>query len=47
VAALIDKTPAPHLADFIDTVGKLIAAVFDMDGGVAVGNVAAVHVSNA
>ena len=34
VPALVDQAPAPHLADFIDAVGKLIAAVLDMDRGV-------------
>ena len=29
--ALIDQPAAPHLADFIDAVGELIAAVLDVD----------------
>ena len=28
---LVDQPPAPHLADFIDAVGELIAAVLDVD----------------
>ena len=31
VPALVDQAAAAHLADFIDAVGELIAAVLDMD----------------
>src|SRR5271165_5900474 len=41
---LIDEAASPHLADFIDTVGELVAAVLDMDLGVAHRQVAAVDV---
>jgi len=41
MAALVDEAAAPHLADLIDTVGKLIAAVLDVDPGVAERKVAA------
>ena len=36
-----------HLADFVDTVGELVAAVFDMDTGLGMGDVAPVDIGNA
>jgi hypothetical protein len=30
----IDQPASPHLADFIDTVGKLITPIFDADFGI-------------
>ena len=33
VAALVDQPPSPHLADFVDAVGELIAAILDMHHG--------------
>jgi hypothetical protein len=47
VTAFVNKTPVPHLADFIDAVGELITAVFDVDGGITVGNVTAINIGNA
>jgi hypothetical protein len=47
MTALVDKVPIPHLADFIDPVRELIPAVLDMDGGITMRNVAAIHVSDA
>ena len=47
MAALIDQAPAPHLADFIDAVGELIAAVLDGDLGVVARQIAAVDVCDA
>ena len=47
VAALVDQPPAAHLADFIDAVGELIAAVLDMDFGLAERQIAAVYVGDA
>ena len=35
VAPLVDQPPSPHLADFVDAVGELIAAILDVDLGVA------------
>ena len=31
MAALVDEPASPHLADFVDAVGELIAAILDMD----------------
>ena len=47
MTALIDEAPSPHLADLVDAVGELIAAVLDMDGGVAARHISAVDVSDA
>jgi hypothetical protein len=47
MAPLIDDAAAFHLADFIDPVRKLIAAILDMDGCHMLGKVAAVHIGNA
>ena len=47
VAPLVDQAAAPHLADFIDAVGELIAAILDVDLGVAERQIAAVDVSDA
>ena len=33
MAALVDQAASPHLADFVDAVGELIAAVLDGDRG--------------
>ena len=46
VAPLVDEAPSPHLADFVNAVGELIAAILDMDLGVAERQVAAVDVSD-
>ena len=47
MTALVDQTPCPHLADFVDAVGELIAAVFDRDHGVGMRQIAAIDVGNA
>ena len=31
VAALVDHAACPHLADLVDAVGELVAAILDMD----------------
>jgi hypothetical protein len=31
MAPLVDQPPSPHLADFIDAVGELIAAILDVN----------------
>ena len=33
VPALVDQPACPHLADLVDAVGELIAAILDMDRG--------------
>ena len=33
MAPLVDDAAAPHLADFVDAVRELVAAILDMDGG--------------
>ena len=38
---------ARHLADLIDAVGELVAAILDVHRGVGVRDVAAVHIGNA
>ena len=45
--ALVDQVTAPHLADFIDAVGELIAAVLDVDARGGERNVAAVDIGDA
>ena len=47
VAALVDQAAAPHLADFVDAVGELVAAVLDMDAGVRERQIAAVDIGDA
>jgi hypothetical protein len=47
VTPLIDDAATPYLADLVDAVGELVAAVFDMDRGVAARNIPAVDVGNA
>ena len=47
VAALVDQAAAPHLADFVDAVGELVAAILDMDHGVAQRQIAAVDIGDA
>src|SRR5262249_60337719 len=47
VAAEIDDPPSPDLAHLVDPVGKLIAAVLDMDRGLRERKVAAVDVGDA
>ena len=47
VAALVDQLAAPHLADFIDAVGELIAAILDVDARMRERQVAAVDIGDA
>ena len=47
VAALVDQRAAPHLADFVDAVGELVAAILDMDHRVRVRQIAAVDIGDA
>jgi hypothetical protein len=44
--ALIYEAPSPHLANFIDAISKLIAAVFNGDLSVAPRQITAIDVSN-
>ena len=45
--SLVDQQPVPDGTDFIDTVGKLKAAVLDMHLRRAMRNVAAIDIGNA
>src|ERR1700689_11849 len=47
MAPFVDQAPVPHLADFIDAVGELVAAILDVDGSVAGRKIAAIGVSGA
>jgi hypothetical protein len=47
VAPLVDDAAAPHLADFVDAVRELVAAILDMDGGCPLRQITTVHVSDA
>ena len=47
VAALVDQPAAPHLADLVYAVGKLIAAVLDVDASLRQRKVAAVDIGDA
>ena len=47
VQALVDQFGAAHLAHLVDAVGKLVAAVLDMDLRGAVRHIAAVHIGDA
>ena len=47
VPALVDQPASPHLADFVDAVGKLISAILDATLAASRGNVAAVDVCDA
>jgi hypothetical protein len=47
MAGLIDKPAVAYLADLIDRVGELKAAVFHVDGGFGVRQIAAVDVDDA
>ena len=47
MAGHVHDMPAPDFTDFIDAVGELIAAVFDMDSGILVRNILAIDVSDA
>src|SRR5262245_32530389 len=47
MATLVDQPPSPHLADLVNSVGELVAAVLDMDDGVTVRHVTAIDVGDA
>jgi len=47
VAALVDQSAAPHLANFIDAIGELKTTVFDSDRGLRMRKIASVDVSDA
>ena len=40
----IDDQAMPNFADLIDAIGKLIAAIFDVNHGVAVSDVTTIHI---
>jgi hypothetical protein len=46
MAALVDEFSALHLAHLVNAVGELIAAIFDMYGGLRIRQIAAVDVSD-
>jgi hypothetical protein len=43
----VHQVAARDFADFVDTVGELVASVLDVHGGVAVRDVAAVDIGDA
>ena len=47
MSPLIDDPAVPDLADLIDAVGELIPAILNVDHGLMVAPVAAVHISDA
>ena len=47
VPTLVDYAPFPHLANFVDTIGKLVPTVLDGDLGVVLRQIAAINVSDA
>jgi hypothetical protein len=47
VAALVDDAAAPHLADLVDAIRELVAAVLDMDRSCALRQIATVHIGDA
>ena len=47
VAPLVDDAAVPDLADLVDAVGELIAAILDVDRGLPQRQVAAVHIGDA
>jgi hypothetical protein len=47
VSALVNQPAATHLANFVDGVSELVAAIIDMDLGVAERQIAAVDVGDA
>jgi hypothetical protein len=46
VTPFVDQPAFPYLTDLIDAIGKLIAAIFDIDFGVVPRKVSAVNVCN-
>src|SRR6266545_846616 len=47
VAPLVDHPAAPDLAQLVNAVGELVAAILDMDHGVAPRQIATVDIGNA
>ena len=47
VPPLVDQAASPHLADFVDAVGELVAAILDMNRRVAMRQIASVHIGDA
>jgi hypothetical protein len=47
VTALVHKLAGPHLANFVNPVGKLKAAILDVHARMGMRNVAAVDIGNA
>jgi hypothetical protein len=47
VATFVDEAPSPDLTHLIDAIRKLVAAVFDVNRGVAVRHIPAVDVGDA
>jgi hypothetical protein len=46
MAAFVYEAASAHLADLIDAIGELIAAIFDVDHRPAMGHVTTVDVGN-
>ena len=46
-ACSVDQPACPHLADFVNAVSELVAAILDMNRGFAVRHIASVHISDA
>jgi len=44
---LVDQPPVADLADLVDAIGELVAAILDMDGGIGVTDIAAVDIGEA
>ena len=47
MARHVDDEAAGHLADLVDAIGELVAAILDMHTGIGVSDVAPVHIGNA
>jgi hypothetical protein len=47
VARLVNQPTAPHLANFINPIGKLVAAILDVNFGVVERQITAIDVGNA
>src|SRR5207253_2203069 len=46
VARLVDEAPAEHLANLVDAVAELVAAVLHVDAGIGERVIAAVHIGD-
>ena len=47
VALLVDDMAVADLADLVDTIGELVAAILDMDHGLSAGKVSSIHIGAA